>query len=149
MDRKKLQDWIQKNSILPSDEDPFEFDITAFQVPSGKIPKPRVFIDALEIDKQFAYVIPFMEKILKEEYPPSQPRIDHWMQGSSYARSVMTRDQQYGNLADVESVNFRKLVVAWAFPDESPSTMGEEASITNTVGLGYYAVLMANLVSYL
>jgi hypothetical protein len=134
LDRKKLQDWITKNSYLPEDdEEPFEFDFSTLPLPSNPIPKPRVFIDQISIETQFAYVIPFMERVLREEYPPSQGRIDQWMLGGAHRQAITLNPIQGGNLAELEWNVFGKLVNAWALPEKSHSAVNGEQTIENPV----------------
>ncbi|CCA67985.1 hypothetical protein PIIN_01852 [Serendipita indica DSM 11827] len=72
------------------------------------------------IEEQFAYVIPFLQKILNESYPPSQERINRWMDPAT--RQIITNNPvQGGHLAEVEWNVFSRLVYQWALPKNSHS----------------------------
>ena len=79
----------------------------------------------MTIEEQFVYVIPFMSRVLQETYPPSQERIDKWMQGGSARSGVTNAPIEGGHLAEVEWQQFGRLVHNWALP--GPKTSDAEA----------------------
>ncbi|PVG04100.1 hypothetical protein CPB86DRAFT_693758 [Serendipita vermifera] len=83
----------------------------------------------MRIEEQFAYVIPFLGKILEETYPPSQERIDAWMKGGSSRLSITSNPVQGGHLAEVEWDTFSALVKYWALPgiDKEGQEVPQEA----------------------
>lgn len=134
LDRRKLQEWMDKNCVSPTDDDEVAaVDITTLPEPDFPIPKPSVFIQQMTIAEQFVYVIPFMRRILEENYPPSQERVDLWMKGGATRASVTNDPIQGGNLAEVEWQLFGRLVHTWALPgfDHSKKTEVTEQDESN------------------
>lgn len=81
-----------------------------------RIPKPQTFLNDMSIEGQFSYIVPFMKKILKEEYSPSQKRVNQWMEGGLSRQAITSNPIQCGHLADLEWHLFGKLVKSWALP---------------------------------
>lgn len=121
LDTRKIATWIEKNSHTADEEDePLDVDLASLPPPEDPPPKPRVFLEEMGIEEQFAYVIPFLQKILNESYPPSQERINRWMDPAT--RQIITNNPvQGGHLAEVEWNVFSRLVYQWALPKNSHS----------------------------
>lgn len=108
---------MDKNSLSETESgEVMTEDITNLPEPRFPIPKPTILIDQMTIVEQFAYVIPFMQRILEERYTPSQERIDMWMKGGSTRAGVTNNPIQGGHLAEVEWQLFTQLARSWALP---------------------------------
>ncbi|KAG8858606.1 hypothetical protein FRB91_009574 [Serendipita sp. 411] len=121
MDRKKLSSWTERNSQLDTEDDDFDIDFTQLPAPQDPPPKPRFFINEMGIEEQFAYVIPFMERILTGNYSPSKSIIDRWMSGGTARAGITQNPVQGGHLAELEWHTFGLLVRKWALPNSNSS----------------------------
>jgi hypothetical protein len=118
------------------DEEDEALDIDINNLPEPRLPIPDAFtfIDKMRIEEQFAYIIPFLGKILEETYTPSQERIDAWMKGGSSRQGVTSNPTEGGQLAEVEWDTFSTLVRYWALPGIDKE--GKEASQQSMTGEG-------------
>jgi hypothetical protein len=112
-----LTAWIQKNNHLANedeDDELIETPIDNLLKPKLPIPSPHVFVHHMRIEDQFAYIIPYLEAVLKEAYPPSQDSIDKWMRGGTTRRDVPNSFIGGGGLSEAEWHGFCLLVQKWA-----------------------------------
>jgi hypothetical protein len=103
--------WEEKNTATVIDID--HLDVTQLPEPITPIPEPIKFVEQLTMEQQFVYIIPFLQRILAEKYPPSQLRIDTWMKGGVYRSAILNNPIQSGNMVEVDYERLGYLLPKW------------------------------------